>query len=64
MSEPSGLTWSGMGKGIAGLPGWMKQVPPYKGVLSEDGRSVVLTFRIRRWHPGLWVVLIKHVLRR
>ena len=39
-------------------PGWMVQVD--KGTLAPDGRSVIVTFRIRRWHPGLWLAVVRH----
>ena len=44
---------------MARMPGWLVQQPPYKGTLSEDGRSVVMTFRVRWWHPGLWLSLAR-----
>ena len=39
-------------------PGWMKQVGGYES--SPDGRSVIVTFRIRLWHPGFWWYLLRH----
>jgi hypothetical protein len=43
-------------------PGWLQQVG--RGRLSEDGRSVVLTFRVNRSHPGFWLAFIRHLLGR
>ena len=45
------------------LPSWLKQVD--RGVLSEDGRSVIVTFAVSRLHPGYWLDLIRcRLLRR
>jgi hypothetical protein len=30
-----------------------------RGTLSEDGRSIIVTFRVRRWHPGYWWAVIR-----
>ena len=45
-------------------PGWMVLQEPKRGRLSEDGRSVVFTYRLRLWHPGLWLVLALSLLCR
>lgn len=50
---------------MARLPGWLVIEPPYKGRLSDDGKSAVFTVRIRRWHPTfLWLVFQMVVLKR
>jgi hypothetical protein len=38
------------------MPGWLVQVG--RPELAPDGRSVILTMRVRRWHPGLWLALL------
>lgn len=40
-------------------PGYLKQVG--NGTLSEDGKSAVFTFQIRRWHPRLWFDLLRYI---
>ncbi len=45
------------------LPGWIVTHNP-KGRLSADGRSVEFDVSLRRWHPGLWLVVLRLVLRR
>jgi hypothetical protein len=46
---------------MAKLPGWIVQVD--RGTLSEDGRSVLMTFRVRRWHPGFWIAVLRYRTR-
>jgi hypothetical protein len=43
---------------MARLPGWIVAVD--RGRLSEDGRSVLMTFRVRRWHPGFWIAVLRY----
>lgn len=40
-------------------PAWIVPVGDYE--LSPDGKEVVITFRVRRWHPGLWLHLLRHL---
>ena len=44
-------------------PGWLVLQKPYKGTLAPDGKSVVFTFKVRWWHPGLWIELAKRRFR-
>lgn len=39
-------------------PGYLRQVG--SGELAPDGRSVVVTFRLRLWHPGLWLDVARY----
>jgi hypothetical protein len=41
-------------------PGWLVIEPKSKWTLSEDGRSVNMHIRVRLWHPGFWLALLRH----
>jgi hypothetical protein len=43
------------------LPGWI--VPDGRGDVSEDGLYVTYTFRVRRWHPGFWLAVVRSLWR-
>jgi hypothetical protein len=49
---------------MAKMPGWIEVMPPRKGELSADGKSVVYTFRVRKWHPGFWWALLRRGFHR
>lgn len=40
------------------LPGWIEQLD--RGTLSEDGRSIRIMFRVKRWHPGFWLAYVRY----
>jgi hypothetical protein len=40
------------------LPGWIEQLD--HGTVSEDGRSIQITIRVKRWHPGFWLALLRY----
>jgi hypothetical protein len=46
---------------MAKLPGWIVAVD--RGTPSEDGRSVLMTFRVRRWHPSFWIAVLRYRIR-
>jgi len=45
---------------MARLPGYLKLVSIEKG---DEPLTVEFTFRIRWWHPGWWLVVLREMWR-
>ena len=45
------------------VPGWLVMAPKSEWTLSEDRRFFNVPTRIRLWHPGFWVELVKFTWR-
>ena len=43
-------------------PGWIKFVR--WGDVAPDGKSVTMIAKVRWWHPGLWLELLRHGRRK
>lgn len=46
------------------LPGWLLMVDKASARVSDDGSHVVIDFRVRYWHPGLWLEILRARWRR
>ncbi len=46
---------------MAKLPGWLV-IDRMEPGLDSEGRAVMLvTMRVRRWHPGYWLELLRFI---
>ncbi len=40
-------------------PGWVVVAPKRQWRLAPDGRTVLVPVRVRLWHPGLWLEVLR-----
>lgn len=49
---------------MAKIASWLVQDGPMTAGIGADGKPcAVVTFRVRRWHPGFWLFALKAVWR-